>query len=170
MSPESTTSFAVRPAGRADAPVLARHRAEMFSDMGVLPPHLYAGMIDASRRYFETAIPAGEYVGWVAVTADRPEEVIAGAGLQLRRALPGLRRGAGGVELAVGPQGLVLNVFTERAWRRLGLAELLMNHVLDWARANGVSTLVLHASDDGRKLYERLGFVPTNEMRYAGNL
>ena len=23
----------------------------------------------------------------------------------------------------------------------------------------------LHASDDGRRLYERLGFVPTNEMR-----
>jgi hypothetical protein len=28
-----------------------------------------------------------------------------------------------------------------------------------------VRRIVLHASDDGRRLYERLGFVPTNEMR-----
>jgi hypothetical protein len=28
-----------------------------------------------------------------------------------------------------------------------------------------VRRIVLHASDYGRPLYERLGFVPTNEMR-----
>jgi IS30 family transposase len=28
-----------------------------------------------------------------------------------------------------------------------------------------VRRIILHASDDGRRLYERLGFVPTNEMR-----
>jgi hypothetical protein len=33
-----------------------------------------------------------------------------------------------------------------------------------------VARLVLHASDDGRALYESLGFVATNEMRYAGAL
>jgi hypothetical protein len=39
--------------------------------------------------------------------------------------------------------------------------------VLDWARRESLDTLVLHASDDGRALYEKLGFVQTNEMRYA---
>ena len=29
----------------------------------------------------------------------------------------------------------------------------------------GVKRVVLHASDAGRALYERLGFVATNEMR-----
>ena len=29
--------------------------------------------------------------------------------------------------------------------------------------------LILHSSGDGRSLYERLGFVPTTEMRFAGN-
>jgi hypothetical protein len=28
-----------------------------------------------------------------------------------------------------------------------------------------ISRIVLHASYDGRRLYQRLGFVPTNEMR-----
>jgi hypothetical protein len=29
---------------------------------------------------------------------------------------------------------------------------------------------VLHASDDGRALYDKLGFTPTNEMRYDGDI
>jgi hypothetical protein len=28
-----------------------------------------------------------------------------------------------------------------------------------------VGRIVLHASEEGRRLYERLGFVPTNEMQ-----
>ena len=64
----------------------------------------------------------------------------------------------------------MLNVFTERAWRRRGLAKLLMEHVIAGARTAGVTTLVLHASAEGRPLYEALGFSPTNEMRYTGEL
>jgi GNAT superfamily N-acetyltransferase len=61
-------------------------------------------------------------------------------------------------------------VYTEKPWRRRGVAALLMRHVLEWARTSEMETLVLHASEDGRPLYERLGFVVTNEMRYAGAL
>jgi GNAT superfamily N-acetyltransferase len=161
--------FAIRLATAADAPVLARHRAEMYRDMGVLPDDRYAELVDASLRYLEEAIPSGEYVGWVAAPLASSGEVVAGAGLQLRRVLPGLRRVGDRVELAIGVQGLVVNVFTERAWRRQGVAELLMRHLLEWARERGVRNLVLHASDEGRPLYERLGFVPTNEMRLAAD-
>ena len=43
-----------------------------------------------------------------------------------------------------------------------------MTHVLAWTRDQAITSSVLHASDAGRPLYEALGFVPTNEMRYAG--
>jgi GNAT superfamily N-acetyltransferase len=66
-----------------------------------------------------------------------------------------------------GREGIVLNVFTEKAWRRKGVAQLLMQHVLEWARTAALDRLVLHASDEGTALYDRLGFVPSNEMRYA---
>ena len=64
----------------------------------------------------------------------------------------------------------MLNDFTEPAWRRRGLAELLMHHVLEWARDQRLDRLVLHASAEARALYERLGFVATNEMRFSGSL
>jgi uncharacterized protein (DUF1330 family) len=57
-----------------------------------------------------------------------------------------------------------------RSWRRRGVAALLMQHVLAWARHGRLDRLVLHASAEGRRLYEGLGFVATNEMRFAGDL
>jgi len=72
--------------------------------------------------------------------------------------------------LMAGEQGLVLNVFTEVAWRRHGIAALLMERVLTWARERRLASVVLHASAEGRRLYERLGFAGTNEMQYMGDL
>jgi hypothetical protein len=40
-----------------------------------------------------------------------------------------------------------------------------MQSLLSALAERKVTRIVLHASDDGRRLYERLGFVPTNEMR-----
>jgi hypothetical protein len=40
-----------------------------------------------------------------------------------------------------------------------------MQHVIAWCRSERIESVVLHASDDGRTLYEQLGFIPTTEMR-----
>jgi hypothetical protein len=40
-----------------------------------------------------------------------------------------------------------------------------MTVLMDWCRAQGLKTVVLHASDAGRPLYASLGFRQTNEMR-----
>jgi GNAT superfamily N-acetyltransferase len=154
----------------ADAPTIARHRAEMFLDMGILPRPVYDALVDATVTYLQHTIPTAEYVGWLATPTVSPEQVVAGAGVIHRRVPPHPHRGSGGVVLGAGRQGLVLNVFTERLWRRRGLARLLMSRVLAWATETGLETLVLHASEEGRALYESLGFVASNEMRYGGLL
>ena len=158
--------FAVRRAAAGDAGTLARHRAEMFRDMGQLPAGLYDPLVEASRAYFAAALPDGRSVAWVAELADGSREIVGGAVLQLRELLP--RPAPQGERLVRGPQGMILNVFTERAWRRHGVAQALMQELLAWCRANGIESVVLHASEQGRPLYEKLGFTPTNEMRYRG--
>ena len=40
-----------------------------------------------------------------------------------------------------------------------------MEAIIDWSREQRVARVVLHASKDGRPLYESLGFEPSNEMR-----
>jgi len=158
--------FAVRSATPADAGPLARHRAEMFRDMGQLPGGLYDPLVAASQAYFTAALADGRAVAWVAESVDGARAIVGGAVLQLRELLP--RPLPGGDRLLRGPQGLILNVFTERLWRRRGVAAALMRELLEWCRSNGIESLVLHASDEGRPLYEKLGFTATNEMRYTG--
>ena len=157
----------IRQATPFDAAVVAHHRSAMFHDMGVLPPELVADLEAATMQYLARALPLGEYRGWLASPPTDPDRVVAGAGVQLRQVLPFPRSDSGAASVAKGRQAIVLNVYTEPAWRRRGLARALMERVIEWARLEELDSLVLHASDDGRRLYQELGFVATNEMRFA---
>ena len=44
-------------------------------------------------------------------------------------------------------------------------ARRLMDEMIAWCRGRRMTTVYLHASEEGRPLYESLGFTPTNEMR-----
>ncbi len=148
--------YSIRLAILEDAGTIAGHRHRMFLDMGKYDPQKLAGMMDAYQPWLASKMAAGEYLGWLAIDADGA--VVAGLGLWLMDWPPhvigsSLRRGN------------IINVYTEAAHRRRGLARQLLNAALDWCRANRVDVIILHASKDGRHLYESAGFEPTNEMR-----
>ena len=154
--------FQIRQANPDDASIIGWHRARMFQDMGLVPNELF----DSFRR---KALAAGDYLGWLASQRDTPQKIIAGAGV-IRREVPPfpIRHKNGEIMIAEGRQGLIINFFTEPEWRRRGLAKLLMNTIIAWSREQNLDGLVLHASDDGRALYEQLGFISTTEMRLGG--
>ena len=43
-----------------------------------------------------------------------------------------------------------------------------MNEIVRWSQDEKLDQLVLHASAEARSLYEKMGFIATNEMRFAG--
>ncbi len=49
--------------------------------------------------------------------------------------------------------------------RRRGIARALVERAIGWVREQGIVEVRLHASDQGRPLYEGIGFRQTNEMR-----
>ena len=165
MSSSVPTSpdFLIRRAVFGDISVLARHRVAMFRDMGELNDLSEASLLDASSAFFGSVFSSGGYIAWLAVPRHQPDLVVGGAGVLLRPMLP--RPTPAGV--VQGREALIVNVYTEPAWRRRGLAALLMRHILDYTRANDIHRVLLHASKEGRPLYESLGFVPTSEMRLA---
>lgn len=153
----------VRAATVADAAAIAAHRVAIFAEMGrVAPGSTFEALVAASTAWTAAALADGRYHGVLAETADG--HVVAGAGVELVPIAPTVR-GTPAV-LLDRPQALLRNVWTEPAWRRRGLGATLVRACVAWAEAHGVSGIVLHASDAGRPLYERLGFRPTNEMRY----
>src|SRR5579862_3330668 len=148
--------YSIRPATLEDAGIIAGHRQRMFQDIGDHDPQKLDEMTEAFRPWLDSRMAAGEYLGWLAMASDG--SVAAGLGLWLMDWPPHVL-GAGS------RRGNIVNVYTEAAHRRRGLARLLMNAALEWCRANRVDVVILHASKDGRQLYESVGFQPTNEMR-----
>src|SRR5262245_47321929 len=97
--PSDQPLFAVRPADVTDIPLLARHRAAMFRDMGHLAAHQEEPLARATATYLRDALPRGEYLAWVAEDNDAPSVPIGGAGVQLRPILPRPRPGSDELEL-----------------------------------------------------------------------
>jgi|SRR5579864_29987 len=163
--------FHVRPATLADRATIAQQRVALFIEMDRMNPPQAGALTDATVAYLAQAMPAGEYVGWLATEAAVPARVVAGCGVQVRHVAPfPWRFPVGGEVIAAGRQALIVNVYTEPEFRRRGLARRLLTTVIDWARANRVDSLILHATSDGRPLYESLGFEASNEMRFMGDL
>ncbi|MCZ2098891.1 MAG: GNAT family N-acetyltransferase [Anaerolineae bacterium] len=108
------------------------------------------------RDWLAERIENGTYHGWLAVDSDG--QVIGGAGLWLYDWIPS--------PLAPQPaRGYILNVYTEPGQRRQGIARRLVEEILTYCRARGLKFVLLHASEQGRPIYEGLGFEQTNEMR-----
>ena len=139
--------YRVRPATFADADILVQQRIGMFTDMQV--PMDAAALDVAFRAWLAEMMDAGTYRAWLAETSD------------------GRAAGGGGITIIPWPPGpqypgnrlaFVYNVFTERAHRRRGLARLIMDTIHDWCRAEGITSVALNASRDGKPLYESMGY------------
>jgi GNAT superfamily N-acetyltransferase len=161
--------FQIRQANPDDASIIGWHRARMFQDMGLVPDDLFESFRTKALHRLGKALASGDYLGWLVSQRNVPQKIIAGAGVIIREVPPfPIRHKNGQITIAEGCQGLIVNVFTEPEWRRHGLAKLLMNTIIAWSREQNLDGLVLHASDDGRALYQQLGFISTTEMRLGG--
>src|SRR5205085_11946908 len=126
---------------------------------GARTPYQMEPLQRATETCRSAAMQRGEYLGWIAEHAEPPGGILGGAGVQLRPILPRPRPGSDDLEF--GPEAIVLNVYVDSVWRRKGIAEALMRTLLDVLSERGIRRIVLHASDKGSGLYERLGFIPT---------
>jgi GNAT superfamily N-acetyltransferase len=146
----------IRKASVDDVFEILRHRRGMFEDMGFKDPASLAAMQESSEIFIAKGIGEGFYKGWL--LEGNSGRILAGGGIVITM-MPAHPRD---------PQSrraTILNLYTYPEHRRKGLARLLMRTMIDWCRSEGFASVSLHASDDGRHLYELLGFQPTNEMR-----
>lgn len=150
-----TNQIAIREVTTADIPEVLQQRKLIYQDMGHGEPEALSRMVSTSREYLAQAIPAGSFRGWFATIENK---VVAGGAVILvpwpSHTYDGECRRAN-----------ILNVYTYPEFRRRGIARRLMQFMIEWCRDQGLSMVHLHTSEDGRSLYESLGFEPTTEMR-----
>ena len=152
--------FDLRLATLDDIPTLVEHRRGMFFDMealkgGTLNPIGLDAMDMTYASYLRAHLSDGRIQAWLVTTGD---QVAASGSILYTDWLP---RPDGKQSVLA----YVHSVYTKPVYRRLGLARQILNAMIDECRARGLPRLTLHASNEGRGLYEQLGFVPTNEMR-----
>ena len=149
--------FRIRRGTPADIPVITHHRLGMFAEMGFGDPSTYAEYAAAFQTFAAQELTAGRFHSWLAETAGG--EIIAGGAVMLVRypSNPKQRRQE---------RAFLLNVFTEPAFRRRGIARSLVQTMVDWCREQGFIAVFLHASEAGRPLYQSMGFQTTSEMRF----
>jgi ribosomal protein S18 acetylase RimI-like enzyme len=148
--------ISLRQATLEDAYTIAKHRRLMFRDMGYTDEAALDAMLAKFLPWLEHKIASHDYLAWLAVTTD--DLVVAGAGLWLMDWPPHMVGSSS-------RRGNILNVYTDPQFRRQGLAKSLIQTALDWCKTNQVDFVILHASKEGRGLYESLGFQDSNEMR-----
>jgi GNAT superfamily N-acetyltransferase len=141
--------YRLREATLADADVLVHHRVAMFTDMG--EPFDRVALEASYREWLSAMMPTGAYRAWL--VEDDDGTIAAGGGITVVSWPPSPRNL--GHRIA-----FVYNVYTEPASRRRGLARLVMDAAHAWCAQNGIRTVALHASADGRPLYEGMGYVP----------
>jgi GNAT superfamily N-acetyltransferase len=139
--------FAIRRATLDDLHHLVELRVAMFEAMGHEKETLIQA-IDPMRDYFEKHLPTGAFRVWV---AERSGVAIASIGVVIHSIPPSPHNMSG-------TEAYIMNLVTLPKYRRRGIAGKLMLHVLDKVRSEGVSLASLHASSEGRQMYEQLGF------------
>ena len=146
----------IRAATVVDASTILHQRRSMFRDMGEGTADELDRMAAMTEPWLAQALSDDSYRGWLA--EDGSGRVLGGGGVLLcpwpaSPNDPGLRR------------AIILNVYTEPEFRQRGIARRIMGTILAWLKEQGFPSASLHASDEGRPLYEDLGFEATNEMR-----
>lgn len=147
-------SLAYRPVRAHDLELVVRHRHEMFKASG-RSDEVVGPMTAAFRPWLAPRLASGDYFGWIAEADGAP---VGGIGMMVIDWPPHPSHPTQGA------RGYILNVFVEPEHRGRGVAKALMALATDEGRRRGLDFLVLHATAQGRPLYEQLGWRQTPEM------
>lgn len=148
--------FVVETGGIKDLDLLVRHRLKMWE---AIFPEKTADIQSAeeqTRKWIRDTIQRGALIPFIART---DEGDVAGSGCVLIRE----DQPRPSSDQVYNPY--LLSVYTEKDFRKKGVATRILEESIRWSKDRGFDRMILHASPEGRSLYEKAGFTATNEMR-----
>lgn len=111
----------------------------------------------ALRDYYLRHLSDGTFISWIALDKDI---IIGTSGMSIVEKPPYFGCPSGKI-------GLLSSMFTDKAYRRKGIAKTLLSKVVDEAKKQGCGTVQITASDMGVFLYSDFGFEKNdNFMQY----
>lgn len=144
-----------RKATLADLEELVRLRIEFLKEVQNVETRQYSeeALRISLREYLSKSMQNDEFVAWLAIAEN---EIIATSGLVFFQITPGFT-------LIDGKIAYILNIYTLPQWRGKGVGKQIFDCILQEAVNRGYKRVSLHASDDGRPVYEKFGFRLTGD-------
>jgi GNAT superfamily N-acetyltransferase len=149
----------VRAATPEDIPFLAGHHRKMFEEIAeknnTLPDS--RGIQAAGDEYakkLKSVLGTDSCAAWVIVLGDR---IIASGGVSVLSYVPVPHDPQPGI-------AFLHSIYTEKEYRNCGHAFRITQEATRWCRDQGIRRLYLLASNAGRPVYEKSGFVPVESM------
>lgn len=149
-------TYHIRQAAVSDLETLVSLRMALLRESG-LAAHDEHGLAlaQATREYFERAIPTGQFRVWI---AEAGGQIVASSGLVFCERPPL-------VDNLSGIEAYVMNMYTLPEWRGRGIATALIAEMVRFAQQIGARRVFLHATPVGEPIYQKIGFVSqSNEM------
>ena len=105
-------------------------------------------LVPALKDYYRRHMGDGTFLSWLAVDG---ETIVGTSGMSIVEKPPYFGCPSGRI-------GLLSSMFTEKAYRRRGIARELLSRVVNEAREKGCGAVQITASDMGVLLYTDFGF------------
>lgn len=114
-------------------------------------------LVPALRDYYRRHMPDGTFISWLALDG---EKIVGTSGISIVEKPPYFGCPTGKI-------ALLSSMFTDKAYRRRGIARELLSRVVSDARERGCGVVQITASDMGVLLYTDFGFEKNgNFMQY----
>ena len=152
----STSKFEYKRATVENIDELVRTRIIVLRAANKLSDNVDMSVVEQeSFAYYKRALETGEHIAYLVY--DNGTFVGAG-GVSFYQVMPTYHN-------STGKKAYIMNMYTVPEYRRQGIASYTLDLLVRDAREQGVSQIALEATDMGRPLYERYGFVKMeNEM------
>ena len=147
------------PASIEDLELLADTRVEVLRAANELDDSADLHEVRAqSYDYYKEALANGSHAAYLVFDGDR---FVGAGGVSFFRVMPTCHN-------PTGRKAYIMNLYTHPDYRRQGIAYRTLALLVLAAKAKGITAISLEATDMGRPLYEKFGFVPLpHEMELA---
>ena len=141
--------YSLRKATLNDIDILIEFRIKFLKEIQDLPPVKEMEIFRTSlKKFFLDKMKLHEFIAWL---AEFDNEIIATSGLSFLQKPPHFIN-------ITGKFAYIMNMYTDPEWRKKGIGSALLEKLFEEINNRGIQSVVLHATPDGRPLYEKYGF------------
>ena len=142
-----------RKATTDDLDILTKTRIEVLRAANDLDDNTNMSRVEKeTRAYYENALANDRHTAYLVFDGD---VFIGAGGISYYTVMPTFHN-------PTGRKAYIMNMYTRPDHRRMGIATKTLDLLIQDAKKRNITFISLEATDMGRKLYERYGFVSMN--------